>query len=292
MLLIRKFEERLFDEFSKGKLLGTTHLYIGQEANAVGICDILAGNDIIFSNHRCHGHYLAYGGDPYYLVAEIMGKETGLVGGRGGSQHIQWKNFFSNGIQGGIVPIAVGMALAEKEKQTRNIALAFMGDGTFGQGVVYESFNIASLWEIPILFVVENNLYAQTTPIQCAMAGNIKDRLAAFNIRAWECNTTDVLKIREESKDAVNFVRKSRKPASLILNTYRFSSHSKGDDFRDPDEIDYYKKLDPLKIHGIRIRPDERIKADDEVESIIKEAFLHAENDAMPDSSKLDPILL
>ncbi len=182
MLLIRRFEERLLDEFSAGRLVGTTHAYIGQEANAAGIFSELSPEDVIFSNHRCHGHFLAYGGDLYRLAAELMGKATGLVGGRGGSQHIHWKNFYSNGIQGGIVPVATGMALAEKASGSGNIVAVFLGDGTLGEGVVYESLNIASLWSLPILFVVENNRYAQTTPISLAMAGSIPARFSAFGI--------------------------------------------------------------------------------------------------------------
>jgi TPP-dependent pyruvate/acetoin dehydrogenase alpha subunit len=291
MLLIRRFEEHLLSEFSSGKLVGTTHAYIGQEANAVGIFDVIEKNDIIFSNHRCHGHYLAYGGDPYLLAAEIMGKKTGLVGGRGGSQHIQWRNFYSNGIQGGITPIAVGMAFTEKKLLTNNITLVFLGDGTLGQGIVYESFNIASLWKIPVLFVIENNRYAQTTPIQSALAGEIKDRLSAFGIKAWECSSTDVLQIRDVSIEAVNYVRTSIEPAGLILNTYRFSAHSKGDDFRDPVEIANYQKMDPLVIHKVRIKMDECQKADEEVTNIVKEAFSRAEKDGSADISQLFPIL-
>ena len=132
MLLIRRFEERLLAEFSTGKLVGTTHTYIGQEADAACIFSVTNAEDVVFSNHRCHGHFLAYGGDPYRLVAELMGKATGLVGGRGGSQHIQWRNFYSNGIQGGIVPVATGMALAEKAQRTGNIVLVFVGYGTLG----------------------------------------------------------------------------------------------------------------------------------------------------------------
>ncbi|PIZ26491.1 MAG: pyruvate dehydrogenase, partial [Chloroflexi bacterium CG_4_10_14_0_8_um_filter_57_5] len=132
MLLIRRFEERLLAEFSTGKLVGTTHAYIGQEANAAGIFSVTDPGDVVFSNHRCHGHFLAYGAsspegsDPYRLAAELMGKATGLVGGRGGSQHIHWRNFYSNGIQGGILPVATGMALAEKVNKTGKIALTFL----------------------------------------------------------------------------------------------------------------------------------------------------------------------
>ena len=292
MLLIRRFEERLLNEFSKGKLTGTTHAYIGQEANAVGIADVLDSEDIIFINHRCHGHFLAYGGDPYQLAAEIMGKPTGLVGGRGGSQHIHWRNFYSNGIQGGIVPIGLGMAFAEKQLGTGRIVLVFMGDGTFGEGIVYESFNFASLWKLPILFVIENNYYAQTTPIEKALAGRIDDRIKAFGIKVWEYNTTDVLEIREHALKAVTYVRTSNLPASLILNTYRFSAHSKGDDFRDPEEITRYKELDPIPLLRKKLNGAEADQAEVEITSSLEFAFNHADSDLFADISKLTPILL
>ena len=291
MFLIRRFEEHLLNEFSSGKLVGTTHAYIGQEANAVGIFDVLDKDDIIFSNHRCHGHYLAYGGDPYLLAAEVMGKATGLVGGRGGSQHIQIRNFYSNGIQGGIVPIATGMALTEKYIQSRRITLVFLGDGTLGQGIVYESFNIASLWKIPVLFVVENNRYAQTTPIESALAGTIRDRFKAFGIVTWECDSTDVLKIRQVAQEAINFVRTETQPAGLILHTYRFSAHSKGDDFRKPEEIAGYLEKDPIIIHGNRLKNTtlEQVKSD--INWQISDAFSRADQDPFPDNNNLQIIL-
>ena len=156
MVLIRKVEESLLDLFSKGKLFGTTHTYIGQEANAVGIISNMNKDDIIFSNHRCHGHYLTFTDDVKGLIAELMGKNTGVCGGKGGSQHICKGNFYSNGVQGGIVPNAVGMAYAEKKLGRKSITAVFLGDGTLGQGVVYEAMNIASLWSLPIIFVIEN----------------------------------------------------------------------------------------------------------------------------------------
>jgi len=291
MLLIRRFEEHLLKEFSSGKLVGTTHVYIGQEANAVGIFDVINKDDIIFSNHRCHGHFLAYGGDPYLLAAEVMGKATGLVGGRGGSQHIQLRNFYSNGIQGGIVPIATGMALAEKYIRSNRIALVFLGDGTLGQGIVYESFNIASLWGIPILFVVENNRYAQTTPIESAMAGNIRDRFRAFGIDTWECNSTDVLEIRKAADEAISFVRSKMQPVGLILHTYRFSAHSKGDDFRKPEERESYLEKDPLIIHGKCLEQAFINQIESDITWQISDAFLRADQDPFPNSNILKPIL-
>ena len=271
--------------------MGTTHAYIGQEANAVGIFDVIDKDDIIFSNHRCHGHYLAYGGDPYLLAAEVMGKVTGLVGGRGGSQHIQLRNFYSNGIQGGIVPIATGMALAEKYIRSNRIALVFLGDGTLGQGIIYESFNIASLWKIPVLFVVENNRYAQTTPIESAMAGNIRERFSAFGIDAWECDSTDVLEIRQAANESINFVRNKKQPAGLILHTYRFSAHSKGDDFRMPEEISSFMKRDPLIIHGTRLERAIIDQIQSDILWKISDVFMRADQDPFPDNNNLKTIL-
>ena len=291
MFLIRRFEEHLLKEFSSGKLVGTTHAYIGQEANAAGIFDVLDKDDIVFSNHRCHGHYLAYGGDPYLLAAEVMGKSTGLVGGRGGSQHIQLRNFYSNGIQGGIVPIATGMALAEKYIHSKRMAVVFLGDGTLGQGIVYESLNIASLWEIPILFVVENNRYAQTTPIESALAGNIRDRFKAFGIDTWECDTTDVLKIRDVAENAVNFVRSSMKPVGLILHTYRFSAHSKGDDFRKPEEIASFLEKDPIVLHRNRLDKAIFEQVESDITWQISDAFFRADQDPFPNSDNMQTIL-
>ncbi len=181
---------------------GTTHTYLGQEADAVGVLQLLQEDDIVFSNHRCHGHFLAYGGDPRALFAELMGKATGVCGGRGGSQHLHWRNFYSNGVQGGIAPVAAGMALAEKLKGSGAVTVAFLGDGTLGEGVVYETLNMASLWGAPILFVVENNHIAQTTPIEQALAGSILARFQAFDIPAWELQSSDVVEIASHRRTA------------------------------------------------------------------------------------------
>lgn len=282
MLLIRRFEERLLSEFTTGRLVGTTHAYIGQEADAAGIFSITEPDDVIFSNHRCHGHFLAYGGEPYRLAAELMGKATGLVGGRGGSQHIHYRNFYSNGIQGGIVPVATGMALAEKVHATGNIVLAFVGDGTLGEGVLYESLNIAALWKLPILFVLEDNRYAQTTPVEKGMAGSMSGRFTAFGIPVWERDTTDVLDIRSAADETLRAVRSGAGPACLILHTYRFSAHSKGDDPRSPEELARIRPFDPLTVHGVRLTDEECTKAESEVSIIIEDAFSRAEADPFP----------
>jgi TPP-dependent pyruvate/acetoin dehydrogenase alpha subunit len=288
MLIIRRFEEHLLAEFSAGKLVGTTHTYIGQEADAAGIFSVTDPGDIIFSSHRCHGHFIAYGGEPYRLAAELMGKSTGLVGGRGGSQHIQWRNFYSNGIQGGIVPVATGMALAEKVHRTGKITLVFIGDGTLGEGALYESLNVAALWELPILFVLENNGYAQTTPVEKGVSGSISGRFAAFGIPFWECNTTDVLEVQATAQEAVHHVRSEICPGALILQTYRFSAHSKGDDPRSEEELINIQIYDPITIHGPRLTEGERIRAESEAIAIVEAAFNRAGADLNPSLNNTD----
>jgi TPP-dependent pyruvate/acetoin dehydrogenase alpha subunit len=282
MLLIRRFEERLLKEFSAGKLVGTTHTYIGQEANAAGIFSNIDQGDVVFSNHRCHGHFLAYGGEPYRLAAELMGKASGLVGGRGGSQHIQWRNFYSNGIQGGIVPVAVGMALAEKNLKTGRIVLVFIGDGTLGEGVLYESLNMAALWKLPILFVLENNRIAQTTPVEKGVAGRMVGRFSAFDIPVWERETADVLQVSAISKEAFRHVRRGSGPGCLILHTYRFSAHSKGDDTRSAEELARIRLYDPLDTQRPRLAAEENSQAEHDVSQVIEDAFIRADADPHP----------
>jgi TPP-dependent pyruvate/acetoin dehydrogenase alpha subunit len=248
MLLIRYFEEGVLKLFEQGKLFGTTHAYIGQEANAVGVITNLRAKDTVVSNHRCHGHYITHKQNAYALLCEMMGKKDGLCSGRGGSQHICDTNFFSNGVQGGIMPLAAGLAFSEKFNKTDNIIAVFIGDGTLGEGVLYETLNIVSKWELPLLIVVENNRYAQSTKIELTLAGKIKDRFTAFNIDTQELDTFNVSKIHQVSSIMINKIRKSNKPNCLILNTYRFASHSKSDDGRSQSEVEKWKRKDPLII--------------------------------------------
>jgi len=248
MLRIRVFEEKVLELFSNGFLSGTTHAYIGQEANAVGVITNLDSNDIIISNHRCHGHYIAFKNNPYALLCEMMGKEDGLCAGRGGSQHIFDNNFFSNGILGGTVPLAAGLAFAEKRKNSGKIICVFIGDGTLGEGIVYESLNIISKWDLPLLIVLENNQYAQSTKIENNLAGSISKRFNAFGIQVTELSTFNCIEIFTASEKIISDIRKNQKPHCLILNTYRLVSHSKSDDGRDPIEVDAWKKHDPIPI--------------------------------------------
>lgn len=280
---IRYFEETVLDNFSKGVFFGTTHTYLGQEANAIGVLSHLHPNDIVFSNHRCHGHFIAYGGDLRALFAEMMGKASGVCAGRGGSQHLQWHTFYSNGVQGGIVPIATGMALAEKCQNTGALVVCFLGDGTLGQGVIYESFNMASLWQAPILYVVENNRIAQTTPTAQALAGDIGTRFSAFDIPVSELDTSDVLEISGSAERIFAEIRSQRGPQALILHTYRFGPHSKGDDTRDPDVVAQLREnRDPLKIQAKRLSPEDQVAIETEVATQVTAAFRQAVDDPYP----------
>lgn len=288
LYLIRRFEETVIENFPKGIFSGTTHVYIGQEANAAGVLAHLEPGDIVFSNHRCHGHFLAYGGDARSLFAELMGKETGVCAGRGGSQHLHWKNFYSNGVQGGIAPIATGMALAEKRKGTGAVGIVFLGDGTLGEGIVYESLNLAALWQAPVLFVLENNRIAQTTPVELALAGNIPARFEAFGIPVIECDTSDVKEVASLAGKLLKDVRSNQAPRALILHTCRFAPHSKGDDTRTHDEIARMRQeRDPLSIQSTRLSPENRQNIEQSIEASISSAFTQALADAYPDPGSL-----
>jgi len=291
MLRIRRFEETVLEEFSRGRFYGTTHTYLGQEANAVGVLSYLRPDDIVVSNHRCHGHFLAYGGDMRRLFAELMGRATGVCGGRGGSQHLHWRNFYSNGILGGTLPLAAGMALAEKFKRSDAITIAFLGDGTLGEGVVYETLNMSSLWSAPILFVVENNRIAQSTPENHHFAGNIAGRFSAFGISTIELETSDVMTIAESGSLIIDRVKSCHSPQSLILNTYRLGPHSKGDDPRSASEIALLRQqFDPVAIQAQRLEADSRSRIQAEVEAEVNQAFQTALADPYPTLwNKVDP---
>ena len=245
--LVRTVEQELLDLFAAGKLSGTTHTCIGQEMTAVALAAALdRSRDIVVSNHRCHGHYLAWTDDPDGLLAEVMGKSTGVCGGLGGSQHLSAPGFFSNGIQGGIVPMAAGLAFSQKLAAMGGIVAVCIGDGTLGEGVVYETFNMAAKWSLPLLVVLENNLYAQSTSQMETLAGDICARAAAFGIAALRADTWRHDHLAEQLRGAAKKVRRDCRPMFVCVDTYRLAAHSKGDDDRDPREIDEYRRRDAL----------------------------------------------
>jgi 2-oxoisovalerate dehydrogenase E1 component len=269
-MLIREIEQRLLQLFAEGKLFGTIHTCIGQEWTGVAVAEFLKEGDLIFSNHRCHGHYLARTGDVEGLIAEIMGKQTGACGGRGGSQHLCSNGFYSNGIQGGIMPVAAGLALAQKFEATDKITVVFIGDGTLGEGVVYETLNIAAKWELPLLVVLENNFYAQSTSQEQTLAGDICARASAFGIKTSHSHTWNPAELLSVVADCTSFVREECKPLFLQIDTYRLMAHSKGDDDRDPSEVERHWSRDPITVfmqenaeatENIRTEIKERVEA-------------------------------
>ncbi len=244
VLKIRFFEEKLLDLFSKGELQGTTHTCIGQEATAVGIVSNLDENkDFIFSNHRNHGHYLAFTDDYLGLMSEIMGKVGGVSHAKGGSQHIHSKNFISFGIQGGILPIAGGVSWGKKFDKNKAIVCIFIGDGTLGQGAFYETMNIVSLLQLPILVVIENNGIAQTNEIDNHLSGTISGRVKAFSLDFDELTSTNIFDINKHTSEIITKIKTDCSPHVLIINNHRLGPHSKGDDFRDLSKVE---KFDPL----------------------------------------------
>lgn len=269
MRFIRRFEENLLDLFDRGMLNGTTHACIGQEANAVAILDHLHEDDHVFSNHRCHGHFLARTGDASGLMAEIMGKPEGVCGGIGGSQHLCAPGFMSNGIQGGIVPNAAGIALAKQLDGGTGLSVVFIGDGTLGEGALYETLNLASLWKLPLVVVLEDNEWAQSTPSSANTAGSIRGRFAAFGLPVFEIDSTDVEEIDVLAERALSHARTAPEPVAIIIHTYRLCHHSKNDDNRPANEVAARWALDPIEIHGRRLDPPVRSAIDADVESAL-----------------------
>jgi TPP-dependent pyruvate/acetoin dehydrogenase alpha subunit len=271
LVAIRGFERSLLEMFDKGLLVGTIHTCLGQEATAVGVISAIdRGRDIVFTNHRGHGHFLTYSAEMERLYLEVMGKPGGICGGRGGSQHLHYRNFYSNGVQGGIVPVSTGMALAEKIKGTGAVTVVFLGDGTLGEGVVYESFNIASLWQIPVLFVIEDNGYAQSTPSRLQVAGSMRARPQAFGIPTLEHTTTDVREVLKLSGEVVDAVRTEVRPYCLLLHNYRLGPHSKGDDHRDAEELREAWERDPLRVLRGALKEENAGRIEAEILSLVE----------------------
>ncbi|UWE08640.1 thiamine pyrophosphate-dependent dehydrogenase E1 component subunit alpha [Actinacidiphila bryophytorum] len=237
MLLIRQFEERVLELVSTGEISGTTHTCIGQEYIPVALRPLLSADDFVLSNHRGHGHYLARSDDAEGLLAELMGREGGVCAGVGGSQHLHRDTFLSSGVQGQNVPVAVGAALHFRRAGQPRCAVAHIGDGTWGEGAVYEALNMAALWQVPLILVVENNGIAQTTPVEAHMAGDVARRAAAFAVPYLHMRGSDVAALRDVLHPAVHRARTAPHPLVVEFETTRVGPHSKGDDTRDADSL-------------------------------------------------------
>ena len=258
MLMIRLFEEQVNDLYTRALMPGLAHLYIGEEAVAVGVCEALRQNDYITSTHRGHGHCLAKGASLDRMFAELLGKEAGYCKGKGGSMHIadpDTGNLGANAIVGGSAGIATGAAFSARRLKTDQVSVCFFGDGALGQGLLYEVMNIASLWKLPVIYVCENNLYNEYTHNSETIAGDMLARGTAFGLHAESVDGQDVRAVYRIARELVNHVRQGAGPAFLVCQTYRFMGHHVGDInreyYRPKQEEQMWKtERDPIKVLG------------------------------------------
>jgi pyruvate dehydrogenase E1 component alpha subunit len=256
MLKIRFFEEQVNELYTSARMPGLAHLYSGEEAVAVGVCEALRRDDYITSTHRGHGHCLAKGASVDRMFAELLGKEAGYCRGKGGSMHIADQdtgNLGANAIVGGSTGIATGAALSIKMRASDQVAVCFFGDGALGQGLLYESMNMAALWHLPVIYVCENNLYGEYTHFSEMISGSIPARPEAFAIRTVEVDGQDVRAVYAATSDAVVRARQEKEPSFLLCQTYRFYGHHVGDIqrsyYRSKEEEEEWKaQRDPLQL--------------------------------------------
>jgi acetoin:2,6-dichlorophenolindophenol oxidoreductase subunit alpha len=256
MVSIRLFEEQVNELYTRALMPGLAHLYIGEEAVAVGICEALRRDDYITSTHRGHGHCLAKGASPDRMFAELLGKEAGYCKGKGGSMHIAdpaTGNLGANAIVAGSVGIATGAALSAKRLGSDRVAVCFFGEGALGQGVLYEVMNVASLWKLPVIYVCENNLYTEYTHYTETTAGDIPARAAAFGLRAETADGQDVRAVHTIAGQLVERARRGSGPSFLVCNTYRYTGHHVGDInreyYRSKEEEKHWKtERDPITL--------------------------------------------
>lgn len=275
MFLIRGFEEALPPLYRAGLITGTGHLCLGQEATAVAVGAALGDEDVIFSNHRGHGHFLALTGDAPGLLRELLGLGDGLCGGVGGSQHLCVPGrFYSNGILGGMMACATGYAAAVQSAAPHRAVVGFLGDGALGEGVVYEAFNLASLWRLPILFVVEDNGYSQSTPKSRHLAGQIPARLEAFGIPADSLATTDLRQLWPVVREALAGVRAGAGPRGIVVEAPRLCGHS----VNSPEPVAASGKpdageTDPVRVLRSQVGEDAAARIEAEVSAYLQDLF-------------------
>ncbi|WP_422396422.1 thiamine pyrophosphate-dependent dehydrogenase E1 component subunit alpha [Thermorudis peleae] len=294
MVTIRRFEERVAREFGAGKLPGFVHLYAGEEAIAVGVCAHLTDHDYITSTHRGHGHCIAKGVDVKAMMAELFGRATGACRGKGGSMHIADVDkgmLGANGIVGAGAPLACGAGLTAKTLGTDQVAVCFFGDGGAEQGAVHESMNLAAIWKLPVVFVCENNLYAESTPwtYHCA-APDIASRAAAYDIPGVLVDGADVFAVYEAAGEAIARARRGEGPSLLECRAFRYFGHFQGDavTYRTKEEEEEYRRRDPIArfratvLEQGLLNEDELNAIDEAVAREIEEAVQFAESSPYP----------
>jgi len=300
MLLIRRFEERAGQLYGMGLIGGFCHLYIGQEAVIVGLQKYIQSQDTVITGYRDHGHMLACGMDPKGVMAELTGRHAGYSKGKGGSMHMfsREKNFFGgHGIVGSQVSLGTGMAFGHKYKGDNGVCLTFMGDGGINQGQVYESFNMAALWKLPVVYVVEDNGYAMGTSVARGSAsGEFHKRGEPYGIPGRVVDGMDIFAVQEAAKWAMDYVRKGNGPALLHFKTYRYRGHSMSDpaNYRTKEEVEKVRsEHDPIEMfrqHILlkKIVTEDAVKAvEKQVKDIVAEAAVFAQSTPEPDPSEL-----
>jgi len=294
MVRIRTFEERVKKEFAAGNIGGFVHLYTGEEATATGACANLRPDDYITSTHRGHGHVIAKGGKTDLMMAELYGKRTGYNKGKGGSMHIadvEIGILGANGIVGAGIPIAGGAALSAQMRETGQVTICFLGDGATNTTRFHEGVNLASIWRLPVVYVIENNLYAESTPISyAANIPNIAARAAAYGIPGKTVDGNDVLAVYEAVGEAVARARKGEGPTLVECKTYRWHGHYEGDTqtYRTKEEIEEWKKKDPIPRFGKKLiemgvlTQKDADKIEQEISKEIDKAVKFAEESPLP----------
>jgi|TARA_B110001452_G_scaffold198262_1_gene168203 pyruvate dehydrogenase E1 component alpha subunit len=299
MLLIRRFEEKAGQLYGMGKIGGFCHLYIGQEAVVVGIQSVQIEGDSVVTSYRDHGHMLACDMDPKGVMAELTGREDGYSKGKGGSMHMfsREKGFFGgHGIVAAQVPIGAGLAFAHKYNGNNNVAITYFGDGAANQGQVYESYNIASLWNLPVVFVIENNKYGMGTSVNRSSAGdNLSDRGKAYGIKSEVVDGMDVMAVRDAAITAIDYCRSGKGPYILEMKTYRYRGHSMSDPakYRTRDEVEKIRQnSDPIEniktlLNKFGLEDENLKKIDTDIKSIVADAAKFAQESPEPSDSEL-----
>ena len=299
MLLIRRFEEKAGQLYGMGQIGGFCHLYIGQEAVVVGIQSVQIDGDSIVTSYRDHGHMLACDMDPKGVMAELTGRKDGYSKGKGGSMHMfsREKGFFGgHGIVAAQVPIGAGLAFSHKYNGNKNVSITYFGDGAANQGQVYESYNIASLWKLPVVFVIENNKYGMGTSVNRSSAGeNLSDRGKPYGIMSEIVDGMDILAVREAAIRAIDYCRSGKGPYILEMKTYRYRGHSMSDPakYRTRDEVDKIRKTsDPIEnikslLNKMGVEDKTLKDIDTDIKSVIAEAAKFAQDSPEPSEDEL-----
>jgi pyruvate dehydrogenase E1 component alpha subunit len=286
MVRIRRFEERSLRAYQAKKIGGFLHLYIGQEAVAVGCCSLMGKNDHVITAYRDHGHAMAVGMETKPLMAELYGKSTGCSKGKGGSMHYfdPSRNFWGgHGIVGGQIPLGIGLGYGIKFKKLKGAAMAFMGDGAVNQGAVHEAYNLAALWNLPVVFVIENNGYSMGTSQARSSAGELAKRAEGYDMPWGQCNGHDVYEVRACMDKYLTLAREESRPSTVEIDTYRYRGHSVADPdntYRSKQEIEEYRKTkDPIQVFQAKLL-QEGVLDDALIEKIDSEARAEADNAA------------